>query len=94
MKRILISFFAGAMLAGVCMAQSAQSETSGSASQETSASATKTGAQAASNGSAAGAATQKAGIAHKAASILIERVLRISVPARLRADITWQMATR
>src|SRR5258707_143700 len=53
MKRILISFFAGAMLAGVCMAQSAQSQASGSASQEPSASAGKSGAQAASSASAA-----------------------------------------
>src|SRR6266853_6269402 len=53
MKGILVSLFAGALLAGVCMAQSAQSQTSGSASQETSASATKSGAQAASNASAA-----------------------------------------
>ena len=53
MKRILISFFAGAVLAGVCMAQSAQSQASGSASQETSASAGNSGAQAASSASAA-----------------------------------------
>jgi len=53
MKRILVSFFAGAVLAGVCIAQSAQSQASGSASQETSATASKSGAQAASNASGA-----------------------------------------
>jgi hypothetical protein len=35
MKRILVSIFAGMTLAGVCVAQSAQSEASGSASQAT-----------------------------------------------------------
>ncbi len=35
MKRILVSLFAGITLAGVCVAQSAQSEASGSASQAT-----------------------------------------------------------
>ena len=53
MKRSLVSFFAGAVLAGVCIAQSAQSQASGSASQETSATASKSGAQAASNASGA-----------------------------------------
>jgi hypothetical protein len=53
MKRILVSFFAGAVLACVCIAQSAQSQASGSASQETSATVSKAGAQAASNASGA-----------------------------------------
>ncbi len=35
MKRILVSIFAGMTLAGVCVAQSVQSEASGSASQAT-----------------------------------------------------------
>jgi hypothetical protein len=59
MKRILVSFFAGVVLAGVCMAQSAQSQASGSASQETSATAAKSGAQAASNASGATAEAAK-----------------------------------
>jgi hypothetical protein len=48
MKRILISLFAVVLVAGICVAQSAQSQASGTASQETSASAAKSGAQAAS----------------------------------------------
>jgi len=53
MKRILVLFFAGGLLASVCIAQSTQSQASGSASQETSATASKSGAQAASNASGA-----------------------------------------
>jgi hypothetical protein len=48
MKRNLISLFAIVLVAGICVAQSAQSQPSGTASQETSASAAKSGAQAAS----------------------------------------------
>jgi len=50
MKRILVSLIAGAVLVGTCLAQSVQSQTSGSASQQTSASADKSDAQAASAG--------------------------------------------
>ena len=63
MKRILVSLFAGAMLAGVCIAQSAQSQASGSASQEASASAAKSGAQTAS--SASGATSEAARVSDK-----------------------------
>ncbi len=48
MKRILVSLIAGAALIGTCLAQSVQSQASGSAAQQTSASADKSGAQAAS----------------------------------------------
>ena len=48
MKRILVSLIAGAALIGTCLAQSVQSQASGSASQQTSVSADKSGAQAAS----------------------------------------------
>jgi hypothetical protein len=53
MKRILMWVVAGAMLAGICVAQSVQSQASGSAAQETAVSADKSGAQAASSASAA-----------------------------------------
>src|SRR5258708_22072880 len=48
MKRILVWLIAGAALIGTCLAQSVQSQASGSAAQQTSASADKSGAQAAS----------------------------------------------
>jgi hypothetical protein len=55
MKRILVLefAFAGAVLCGVCAAQSAQSQASGSASGQTSVAAGQSGAQAAGNASAA-----------------------------------------
>ncbi len=48
MKRILVSLIAGAALIGTCLAQSVQSQASGSAAQQTYASADKSGAQPAS----------------------------------------------
>lgn len=48
MKRILVSVFVATVLVGICVAQSAQSQASGTASQETSASAAQSGEQAAS----------------------------------------------
>jgi hypothetical protein len=48
MKKILVALVAGVVLAGICQAQSVQSQASGSAAQETSASADRSGAQAAS----------------------------------------------
>ena len=50
MKRILIAFVAGVVLAGICLAQSVQSQASGSASQQTAVSAHQSGAQAATAG--------------------------------------------
>jgi hypothetical protein len=50
MKRILIAFVAGLVLAGICLAQSVQSQASGSASQQTAASADQAGAQASTAG--------------------------------------------
>jgi hypothetical protein len=67
MKRILVSLFAGAVLAGVCVAQSAQSQASGSASQRTSAVADHSGAQAGAN--TAAAASQAAKVSDKKAQV-------------------------
>jgi hypothetical protein len=53
MKGILVSLFAVAVLTGVGIAQSAQSQASGSASQQTSAATGQSGAQATGNASAA-----------------------------------------
>jgi hypothetical protein len=63
MKRIVVSLFAGALSAGICVAQSAQSQTTGSASQDTSVSAGQSGANAQSNNSAT--ATQAAAASDK-----------------------------
>lgn len=52
MKRILVLFAAAALLGVCCVAQNAQSQVSGSASQETSASTSPSGAQAGASGSA------------------------------------------
>jgi hypothetical protein len=50
MKKILVALVAGVVLAGVCLAQSVQSQASGSASQQTAVSADQSGAEAATAG--------------------------------------------
>src|SRR5712692_3937186 len=59
MKGILVSLFVVALLTGVSVAQSAQSQATGSASQETSASAGQSAAQAGANASAAASEASK-----------------------------------
>jgi hypothetical protein len=51
MKRTLVSFFLGALLAGICLGQTAQSAGNGTASGETAVSADRSGAQARSDDS-------------------------------------------
>lgn len=67
MKRILVSLFAGAVLAGLCVAQSAESQASGSVSGQTSATAGQSSAQA--EGNASAAASQAAQASEKNAQV-------------------------
>jgi hypothetical protein len=67
MKGILVSLFAAALLTGVSLAQSAQSQATGSASQETSATAGQSGAQA--GASASAAASQASKVSDKNAQV-------------------------
>jgi hypothetical protein len=63
MKRILVSLFAAGALAGLCVAQSAQSQASGSTSQEASVSSSPVGTQA--QAGASTAASQAAQVSDK-----------------------------
>jgi hypothetical protein len=67
MKRIFVSLFAAVALAGFCVAQNAQSQASGSMSQETSVSSSPSGADASGNGSTA--VSQVAHASHKHAQV-------------------------
>jgi hypothetical protein len=85
MKRILVSLFAGAVLAGTCVAQSAQSQASGSASQETSVSADKSGAQAASSASAA--TSQAAKVSDKDAQAQAASASQLQAGSTVQAEL-------
>ena len=67
MKKILFSLLAAVVLVGISVAQSAQSQASGSASQQTSVAASQSGAQAGANASAA--ASQTGDVAGKNAQV-------------------------
>jgi hypothetical protein len=60
MKRILVSLFAGTVWVGICVAQSAQSEATGTASGQSKVAAGQSGAQAAENASATASQATKA----------------------------------
>jgi hypothetical protein len=85
MKRILVSLFFGAVSAGICVAQSAQSQASGSASQETSVSADKSGAQAAS--SAAAATSQAATVPSKDAHAQAASASQLQAGSTVQAEL-------
>jgi len=67
MKRLLVSLFFGALLGGVCVAQSAQTQASGSESGQASVQAGQSGAQAGENASAA--ASQATQVSDKNAQV-------------------------
>jgi len=85
MKRILVSLFVGAVSAGICVAQSAQSQASGSASQETSVSADKSSAQATS--SAAAATSQAATVPSKDAHAQAASASQLQAGSTVQAEL-------
>jgi hypothetical protein len=92
MKRILVSLFAGAVLAGVCVAQSAQSQASGSASQDTSASAGKSGAHAESNTSAT--ASQATAVSDKNNHAQAASASQLQSGSTVQAELTKPLDAR
>jgi hypothetical protein len=92
MKRILVWLFAGTVLAGVCLAQSAQSQASGSASQDTAVSAGQSAAHAESNTSAT--ASQATKISDKDSDAQAASASQLQSGSTVQAELTKPLDAR
>ena len=92
MKRIFASFFVSALVAGICGAQSAQTQATGTASQAVSATASQSGTQATSNTAAAASQATAASAADKHAQIAGSSQLQAG--STMQAELTKPLDAR
>lgn len=90
MKRILVSLFAGAFSAGICLAQSTQSQTNAAASQDTSVSAGQSGARAQSNTTA----TQATAVSDKRDQAQVASAGQLHAGSTVQAELTKPVDAR
>lgn len=92
MKRIVASLVVSALFAGICVAQAAQSQVTGTASQDTSVSASQSGAQATSDASAAASQDTAASAMNKQAQVAGSSQLRSGTT--MQAELTKPLDAR
>ena len=92
MKRIFASFFVSALVAGICGAQSSQTQATGTASQAVSATASQSGTQATSNTAAAASQATAASAADKHAQIAGSSQLQAG--STMQAELTKPLDAR
>src|SRR2546430_8362342 len=92
MRRILVSLFVGVVSAGICFAQSTQSQTSASASQDTSVSAGQSGASAHSNTS--GTAAQATSVSDKQDRTQAVSTSQLQTGSTVQAELTRSLDAR